>query len=118
MEIEKYRELIKSIVEKHGQCDSDDLPAATLREREVETQIAFDVDRDRYLMFHVGWRGEKRVFGCVIHIEIRERKIWIQRDGTEVGIANELIAAGVPKSDIVLGYRSPYMRKFTELAVG
>lgn len=110
MEIEKCRELIKSIVEKHCLCDSDD--------REVETQIAFDVDRDRYLMFHVGWRGERRVFGCVIHIEIREGKIWIQRDGTEVGIANELIAAGVPKSDIVLGYRSPYMRKFTELAVG
>lgn len=110
MEIEKYRELIKSIVEKHGQCDSDD--------REVETQIAFDVERDRYLMFHVGWRGERRVFGCVIHIEIKEGKIWVQRDGTEVGIANELIAAGVLKSDIVLGYRSPYMRKFTELAVG
>jgi hypothetical protein len=109
MEIEKYRKLIKTIIEKQGDCDSDD--------REVETQIAFDVERDRYLMFHVGWRGEKRVFGCVIHLEIREGKIWIQRDGTEVGIANELIAAGVPKSDIVLGYRSPYMRKFTELAV-
>ena len=110
MEIEKYRNLIKSIVEKHSECDSDD--------REVETQIAFDNDRDRYLMFHVGWRGERRVFGCVIHIEIRQEKIWIQRDGTEVGIANQLIEAGVPKSDIVLGYRSPYMRKFTELAVG
>lgn len=110
MEIERYRELIKSIVEKHSRCDCED--------REVETQIAFDIERDRYLMFHVGWRGEKRVYGCVIHIEIRSGKIWIQRDGTEVGIANELIESGVPKSDIVLGYRSPYMRKFTELAVG
>lgn len=69
-------------------------------------------------MFHVGWRREKRVFGCVIHIEIREGKIWIQQDGTEAGIANELIEVGVPNSDIVLGYRSPYMRKFTELATG
>ncbi|MFB2921571.1 MULTISPECIES: XisI protein [Aerosakkonema] len=110
MEIEKYRKIIKSIVEKHSECDSD--------AREVETQIAFDIERDRYLMFHVGWRGERRVFGCVIHIEIKQEKIWIQRDGTEVGIAKELIKAGVPKSDIVLGYRSPYMRKFTELAVG
>ena len=110
MEIEKYRELIQSIIEKHCSCDSED--------PEVETQIAFDRDRDRYLMFHVGWRGEKRVYGCVIHIEIKEEKIWIQRDGTEVGIANELIEAGVPKSDIVLGYRSPYMRKFTGLATG
>lgn len=110
MEIEKYRELIKYIVEKNSRCDCE--------EREVETQIAFDIERDRYLMFHVGWRGEQRVYGCVIHIEIKEGKIWIQRDGTEVGIANELIESGVPKSDMVLGYRSPYMRKFTELAVG
>jgi XisI protein len=36
----------------------------------------------------------------------------------EVEIAKELIESGVPKSAIVLGYRSPYMRKFTELAVG
>ncbi|NES79645.1 MAG: hypothetical protein F6K06_29545 [Okeania sp. SIO1H4] len=28
--------------------------------------------------------------------------MWVQRDGTEVGIARELIEAGVPKSDIVL----------------
>jgi XisI protein len=110
MEIEKYRELIQSIIEKHSSCDGED--------PEVETQIAFDRDRDRYLMFHVGWRGEGRVYGCVIHIEISSGKIWIQRDGTEVGIANELIESGVPKSDIVLGYRSPYMRKFTELPVG
>ncbi|WP_341734707.1 XisI protein [Microcoleus sp. EPA2] len=108
MEIEKYRKLIQSIIEKHSTCDYED--------PEVESQIAFD--GDRYLMFHVGWRGEGRVYGCVIHIEIKDGKIWIQRDGTEVGIANELIESGVPKSDIVLGYRSPYMRKFTELAVG
>lgn len=110
MAIERYREIIESIIEKHSSCGSDD--------REVETEIAFDIKRDRYLMFHVGWRGERRVYGCVIHIDIKEGKIWIQRDGTEVGIANELIEAGVPKSDIVLGYRSPYMRKFTGLATG
>ncbi|MDY7005100.1 MAG: XisI protein [Cyanobacteriota bacterium] len=99
MDIEKYRKLIKSIVEKHSEGDNDN--------GEIETQIAFDLERDRYLMFHVGWCGERRVFGCVIHVEIRSGKIWIQRDGTEAGIANELIEAGVPKSDIVRGYRSP-----------
>ncbi|NEP80114.1 MAG: hypothetical protein F6K17_24760 [Okeania sp. SIO3C4] len=50
MEIEKYRKLIKSIVEKHSEDDNDD--------GEIETQIAFDLERDRYLMFHVGWCGE------------------------------------------------------------
>lgn len=35
MEIEEYRKVIKSIVEKHFESDPDD--------REVETQIAFDL---------------------------------------------------------------------------
>ncbi|MCW5315139.1 hypothetical protein GTQ43_15380 [Nostoc sp. KVJ3] len=43
---------------------------------------------------------------------------WIQRDGTEIGIANELITAGVPKKDIVLEFHAPYKREFTDFAIG
>ena len=53
-----------------------------------------------------------------INVDIKDKKIWIQRDGTEIGIANELIAAGVPKEDIVLGFHAPYKREFTDFAVG
>lgn len=48
----------------------------------------------------------------------KTKKIWIQRDGTGIGIANELIAAGVPKEDIILGFNAPYKREFTDFAVG
>ena len=44
-------------------------------------------------------------------------KIWIQYDGTEVGVANELIELGIPKKSIVLGFHDPNARKFTEFAV-
>lgn len=54
----------------------------------------------------------------IIHVDIKDNKIWIQKDGTEIGIANELIAAGVPKEDIVLGFHAPYKREFTDFAVG
>lgn len=50
--------------------------------------------------------------------QYQRKKIWIQRDGTEMGIANELIAAGVSKEDIVLGFHAPYKRQFTDFAVG
>ncbi|MEZ2228916.1 element excision factor XisI family protein [Microcoleus sp.] len=33
-------------------------------------------------------------------------------------INNELGATGVPKEDIVLAFKSPYVRQFTEFAVG
>ena len=56
------------------------------------------------------------VYGRIIHVDIRDRKIWIQRDFTEEGVASELVNLGVPKTDIVLGFKPPYMRQFTDFA--
>jgi hypothetical protein len=39
-----------------------------------------------------------------LHLDILNGKVWIQRDGTEDGIADELEAAGIPRSDIVLAF--------------
>jgi hypothetical protein len=50
-------------------------------------------------------------------VEIIDGKIWIQRDGTEHGIANELLAAGIPRQRIVLGFQSRNVRPYTEFAV-
>jgi hypothetical protein len=44
-------------------------------------------------------------------------KCWIQRDGTETGIAHDLEAAGIPKDRIVLGFRPPEVRPLTGYAV-
>lgn len=75
-------------------------------------------ESDRYQVLPIGWEGFSRVFGCIIYVEIKDGKIWIERDGTEIGLANELVEAGVPKQDIVLAFHAPYKRKFTEFAVG
>ncbi|PAX52807.1 XisI protein [Brunnivagina elsteri CCALA 953] len=91
----------------------------------METQAIIDCDtlpalsfayRDRYLLLHTGWRGNRRTHGCSLHLDIINGKIWIQHDGTEVGIATQLLEMGVPKDDIVLAFHSPYMRQFTEFA--
>jgi len=85
---------------------------------EVHLQVIIDADSGHYLLMLVGYDGIRRVHGCLVHIDIVEGKIWIQRDGTEYGIARELIEAGVPKEDIVLAYKTPEMRQYTEFAVG
>jgi hypothetical protein len=51
-----------------------------------------------------------------------DHKIWIQYDDTEEGIANDFIAndfiaAGVPTQDIVLGFRHPQIRQYTNFAI-
>ena len=47
-------------------------------------------------------------------MDIKDGKIWIQHDGTERGVANELVELGVPKEDIVLAYQPVYKRPYAQ----
>ncbi|MHC5614442.1 MAG: element excision factor XisI family protein [Nostoc sp.] len=105
MEKLDYQELVKSIIYKYA----NEQPQKDLE----NTEIVFDTERDRYLLLYVGWDDEERVYGCPIHISIKDEKIWIQHNFTEEAIANQLVELGVPTTDIVLGFRSPYVRQFT-----
>ena len=108
MERLDYRELVQQVINRHAREESE--------ENIETTEVVFDIERDRYLLLYVGWRDEERMYGCPIHIDIKDGKIWIQRDFTEEGLANQLVELGVPKIDIVLGFRAPYVRQFTEFA--
>ena len=66
----------------------------------------------------VGWDNGRRVHGTTIHIDIIDDKIWIQYDGTESGVALDLVEAGVPRESIVLAFRPPEIRPHTGFAVG
>jgi hypothetical protein len=83
----------------------------------VESQLIFDTERDHYQLAHVGWRNDRRIYGCVVHIDIKGEKVWVQHNGTEFDIANQLSEMGIAKENIVNGFHSSYMRQFTEFAV-
>jgi hypothetical protein len=107
--LEIYRMYIQNILKKHA------LPP--LGDEEVEAQTIFDTARDHYQLVHTGWQDDNRLYGCMIHVDIKNGKFWVQYDGTEEGIANELVELGVPKEDIVLAFHAPYKRPFTDFAV-
>ena len=50
--------------------------------------------------------------------EVRGGKIWVHYDGTEAGITEELVMAGVLPEQIVLAFQPPYARKQTGYAIG
>lgn len=108
--LELYRSYIKQILEYYAQFK----PAYG----DLNMQLIFDEARDSYQLMTIGWLGYDRYHGSVLHVEIKNGLIWIQHDGTEGGIANELVELGVPKSDIVLAFHAPYKRKFTGFATG
>jgi XisI protein len=109
MEKLNYRNLVKQLLTKYLSYQNSEDP--------IEMEAIFDEKRDRYLLLHIGWRDEERIHGCPIHIDIKDGKIWIQRDFTEAGLAQELVELGIPKNDIVLAFRSPFVRQFTGFAV-
>ncbi len=84
----------------------------------LERELLSDFPRDRYAVFLIGWQGHRRVHTCLVHIDLVDDKVWIQEDSTEEGIAHRLIAAGIPKSNIVLAFHTPFERELTDLAAG
>jgi hypothetical protein len=106
--LDAYRQYIETICKKYGSYKPS--------YGDVEIQVIFDREHDHYQLVSVGWDGNERIRGCILHIDIKDGKIWIQHDGTEVGVANELVEMGVPKHDIVLAFHAPARRKYTEFA--
>ncbi|MCU0567176.1 MAG: XisI protein [Oculatellaceae cyanobacterium Prado106] len=83
----------------------------------IEREFVCDTMSDRYLVVSFGWEGSHQIYSCSVHMEIKNEKIWIQRNLTDIDFAEELVDLGVPKTDIVLGFHSPFKRQFTEYAV-
>lgn len=107
--VENYRQIVQRVLREYTE-----VPYA---HGEIANEVIFDRDLDRYLVMSVGWNKARRIHGCMIHIDIIGDKVWIQRDGTEYGIANELVEAGIPRGHIVLGFHPADVRPYTEFAV-
>ena len=107
-QVSRYREILRQIVTQYAswgasRCD-------------IRSEAVIDTDHDHYEVMSVGWQGRHRVHGCVVHLDIINGKVWIQHDGTNRPVADELLAAGVPRDDIVLGFQPPDLRKYTDFA--
>jgi hypothetical protein len=84
---------------------------------DVEVCQVCDPVGHQYQLLYLGWQGIKRVFTPMIHLRIHTGKVWIEQDGTEEGVATQLLAAGISREEIVLAFYSPQKRPFTEFAV-
>ncbi|MGF1512355.1 MAG: XisI protein [Elainellaceae cyanobacterium] len=106
----QYRQWVQQLLATHNQFKPS--------YGDLEQFVILDTQNDHYQLGTVGWDGDRRIFSCLIHIDIKGDKIWIQHDGTEAGVANELVELGVAKQSIVIGFHDPNARKHTEFATG
>ncbi|MGB3789303.1 MAG: XisI protein [Phormidesmis sp.] len=103
-----YRDVIQALL--------SDYAATPISNGAIDCYTVFDTQKDHYQVMNVGWDGHRRVYGCVLHLDVKDEKIWVEQNMTEMRVAQELVARGVKKEDIVLGFQAPDMRQYTEYA--
>jgi hypothetical protein len=108
--LERYRDIVRRLIEEYARYK----PA----HGQIETEAIVDREQDHYEVMHVGWDGRRRVHGSVVHIDIADGKVWIQYDGTSRPVAEELVAMGIPREDIVLAFHPAELRPLTSYGVG
>jgi hypothetical protein len=107
--VNELRDIIKNVIRKYA--------AIPPSQDEIEVDTVFDDVENHYQLWHIGWERKKRVHGCVLHIKIKDGKLWIQHDGIGHGITDELLEAGVKHEEIVLAFFRPSERKHLPFAV-
>ncbi|WP_445176423.1 XisI protein [Microcoleus sp.] len=91
----QYHQYVQTSITRYAEDDvSDD---------EVEVQLILDTERDHYQWMNVGWEHLTRIYRSIIHIDIKEEKIWLQQNLTDQNPAEELVEMGVPREDIIFG---------------
>ena len=82
----------------------------------TEYQVIVDRENNHFQVLHLGWEGPQYIFAVVFHFDIKDGKIWFQRNNTEHEVVDVFMERGVPPADIVLGFRPPYARPHTGFA--
>jgi XisI protein len=108
--VARYREIVRRLIEEYASYKPSN--------GQIESEAVIDPARDHFEVMHVGWDGRRRVHGSVVHLDIIGGKVWVQYDGTSRPIAEELVAAGIPRDDIVLAFHPVDVRPHTKFAVG
>ncbi len=104
-----YRQYIKELLTEYSKC--------TPINGEIEVQTIFDTEHDHYQIVDLGWDKHRRIYNCIMHLDIKDGKIWIQRNQTDRLIAEELVVMGISKQDIILGLQPVYAREYTGYGV-
>jgi len=103
--IDQYRQTLQNILQTY--CNTLN------KNRTTTTQLIINQNQTRYLIIDEGWHNIKRIHDLIFDAEIRNQQIWLHHDGLDHGITDELVAAGIPKTSIVLAFHPPHIRPHT-----
>jgi hypothetical protein len=109
----RYAEIIRRVLDEYAALAATPQPVGAVRVEKI-----VDDAQGHYEILLSGWVGGRRVHGPMLHLDVRDGKVWVEHDGTSPGVVDDLLAAGIPASDIVLAFHPPEVRPLTGFALG
>ena len=101
--IERYKNIITKELSKHASGRISNRPT-------VEFQLIINEDRTQFVLLTVGWHDIRYIHGLLFNIKIKNNKVWVYEDRTDIDIASRLSDLGIKRSDIVLGFAPEWAR--------
>lgn len=92
----RNRDIVKQVIQQYSQFKPS--------HGDIRLDTVFDDTQNRYALMQVGWDRGQRVRGNLIYVTLREGKVWVEYDGMEQGITQDLINLGIPPERIVLAF--------------
>jgi hypothetical protein len=91
--IKKYQKAVQNVLNYYAAIKSPFMP-------EVENIVIEDTKKHHYQLQRMGWYQDSHVHYTVFHFEIKDGKVWVHENRTDVKIDEELAEAGVAAKDI------------------
>jgi predicted Co/Zn/Cd cation transporter (cation efflux family) len=96
MDTATLRDTVKQVIRDYARL--------TPSHGQIRLDTVFDETHDRYALMQTGWSQGRRVRGNLIYITLHDNRIYLEYDGMEQGITQDLIQLGVPADQIVLAF--------------
>lgn len=106
----KYRQIVTDLILKYARFRPS--------HGDIRLDPLFDEKRDGYALMQVGWDRGKRIKGNLIYLTLKDGKVYVEYDGMEKGIADELVSMGVAPEDIILACQAPDLASSNQLNSG
>lgn len=107
--IKRYQKIIIDYLKEYAKVKPSNLP-------NIESRVIIDKKNNHFQLLDWGWQDNEYIFTVVFHFDIINDKVWFQRNITEREVVDVFMEKGIPKEDIVLGFRSPKIRPYTGFA--
>lgn len=89
--LDHYRQSLKKLLKNYADSMNKNSGKA------IKVETVFDPDNDHYLLLNVGWQERKWVHHCILHFDIKDGKIWLQENNTDIEVDEDLIEMGISK---------------------